>query len=428
MPFLHRQFRLHFLNALFVFAIVAGCSGDGGSTAPRTGAIHVIVETNGDTTDRNGYLLTVSNGPSRQVHSDNEVVITGIAAGVHTVTLSNLDSFCTEDLEGLTRQVTVVAGDTSTVDDFTVRCLAPRGNLTVTSITTGVDIDGDGYRLDDGRSVFAYVDANGTFVEELPFGTYAVRITGVARNCTVSGPVERTVTISASSNPTIAISVDCVAVPVVTGFPFDDPAGDTLPTTRTGQPRAHDLLAIRGLYVADSVIVTLRFAGPVGPPGQPNALFGYLQIDSDEDAQTGTTPASNYFGGNSRIGVDFTVYLDDATASTVPLGAVRIPISFAGDSVVIRIPLARLNNDDGNFRLALALASLNRRTDFAPNDGNFVARRPAARSSSVAASDTSGRPFSMSRAGEQRQQVVGDMSQTRTAAIRARSSWGPTPR
>jgi len=216
---------------------------------------------------------------------------------------------------------------------------------------------------------------------------------------------------------------------VVTGFPFDDPAGDTLPTTRTGQPRAHDLLAIRGRYVADSVFVTLRFAGPVGPPGQPNALFGFFQIDSDENRQTGLEPTSNYFGGNSPIGVDFTVDLYDATASTVPLWflggaeAVRIPISFAGDSVVIRIPLARLNNDDGNFRLALDL-----RTDLAPNDGNFVARRPATRSSSMAASETRGTPFSMFRAGEQRQQVVGDKSQTRTAAIRARPTWGPTPR
>jgi len=164
-------------------------------------------------------------------------------------------------------------------------------------------------------------------------------------------------------------------------FTFADPRGDTLPTSRVDRPRAHDLVAITGRYVVDSVFITLRFAGPVGTAGSFDAVKGLVDFDVDENAATGDRPVLNMFGGSATIGVDFTIDLFTADGTSAPLfsdigtGIARVPVRYAGDSVVIRLPLTRLNGDEGNFRFALVLGTQDRLSEIAPNAGHLSARR-----------------------------------------------------
>ena len=168
----------------------------------------------------------------------------------------------------------------------------------------------------------------------------------------------------------------------ITAFSVADPAGDTLAPGASGFPRARDVIAARGDFRRDSLIITLTFAGPVGPvsAGGPAATGGYLELDIDNDANTGSRPRSSAFGASANLGVDYEINLFNATASTVNVEAlsggtaVAVPATFTGNTLVIRIPLQALGNDDGRFALVGLLGTVDRPTDYFPNSGAVLAR------------------------------------------------------
>jgi Tol biopolymer transport system component len=86
------------------------------------------------------------------------------------------------------------------------------GSLEVSTVTTGTDIDADGYTVTvDGGSSQA-IDANGTVtVSNLSAGDHVVLLGGVAANCTVAGDNPRTVAVAAGSTASTTFSVACVA-------------------------------------------------------------------------------------------------------------------------------------------------------------------------------------------------------------------------
>lgn len=168
----------------------------------------------------------------------------------------------------------------------------------------------------------------------------------------------------------------------ISAFSISDPAGDTITSGAAGFPRARDVVAARGEFRRDSLILTLTFAGPVGPvsAGGPTATGGYLEIDIDNDPSTGTRSTSNSFGASANLGVDYEVDLFTATATTVsieafPSGATAaVSASFSGNSLVIRIPFTALGNDDGRFGFVGLVGTVDRPTDYFPNSGAVAAR------------------------------------------------------
>jgi len=88
----------------------------------------------------------------------------------------------------------------------------PTGNLSVTTSTTGSNLDPDGYTITvDGGSPQA-IGINGSVsYSNLPAGSHAVAISGVAGNCTVSGGTSQTVTVPSGGTATAAFSVSCSA-------------------------------------------------------------------------------------------------------------------------------------------------------------------------------------------------------------------------
>ncbi len=183
--------------------------------------------------------------------------------------------------------------------------------------------------------------------------------------------------------PVLVFSARAIAPDAgIVAFTGADPAGDTLAPGASGFPRARDVIATRGDFRRDSLIITVTFAGPVGPvsAGGTAATAGYLELDIDNDANTGSRPRSNSFGASANLGVDFEINLFTATASTVTVEAVSggataaVPASFSGNTLVIRIPLLALGNDDGRFAMVGLLGTVDRPTDYFPNSGAVLAR------------------------------------------------------
>lgn len=92
------------------------------------------------------------------------------------------------------------------------------GNLTVTTATTGSDLDPDGYAVavDGGAAQAIGVNASVT-VNDLAAGSHTVVLSGVASNCTTGGGASQTVTVPAGGSTSASFAVTCQAPPPTTG-------------------------------------------------------------------------------------------------------------------------------------------------------------------------------------------------------------------
>jgi len=99
-------------------------------------------------------------------------------------------------------------------DDNPVNPIVDTGTLSVTTVTTGDDIDSDGYTLMIDGSQSGSIGANATrSFPDFVVGPYLVELSGVAANCTVSGSNPRTENITKDATTTTRFDVSCQAVP-----------------------------------------------------------------------------------------------------------------------------------------------------------------------------------------------------------------------
>ena len=84
------------------------------------------------------------------------------------------------------------------------------GSIQVTTITTGQDLDPDGYtcRLDGTQSWSIGINDAQTHTG-IETGSHSVELTGVEANCTVSGGATRSVTVRADQPAEVSYSVAC---------------------------------------------------------------------------------------------------------------------------------------------------------------------------------------------------------------------------
>jgi hypothetical protein len=188
------------------------------------------------------------------------------------------------------------------------------------------------------------------------------------------------VQITAGVVSTVAFAVTCVAQPKVT-LPAADPVGDTLATGSTTAPAAIDLRNVAVRYATSSVIFSFKFTFPIVSAARAaaNSLYGFFELDVDENTATGNPPAINLFGGAASQGVEYHVDFFTATDTSVAVvntagTTTRVPAVFNGDSVVVTIPLQVLGNDDGNMSLTAVFGTSDRPTDVFPNSGVALAR------------------------------------------------------
>ncbi|HMC19395.1 MAG TPA: hypothetical protein VKH16_09200 [Gemmatimonadales bacterium] len=186
---------------------------------PTTGDLTVTTGTSGSNIDADGYTVTVDGNASKSIGTNGSVTFTGLSAASHTVVLSGVASNCSVS-GGPSRTVSVPADGTASTS-FSVSCTAPppqTGNLTVTTSTTGSNLDPDGYTatVDGGASQAIGTNGSVTF-SGLSAASHTVVLSGVASNCSVTGGMSRTVSVPAGGTASTSFSVSCTAPPPETG-------------------------------------------------------------------------------------------------------------------------------------------------------------------------------------------------------------------
>jgi hypothetical protein len=176
--------------------------------------------------------------------------------------------------------------------------------------------------------------------------------------------------------------------PNVRQYAITDPQGDTL-ASPYAVSRAHDVLNLEATPQGDTLFVSLRFANLVQPFSSraTNALLGIIDFDIDDDPATGVLPIADQFGATSRLGAEWSLFLEDSTVADggrrvalrhIATGEVFwIPGSFDGTAVVAHVPLARLQAREGsNIRMVGVLGNVERPSDFVPNEGSMLIALP----------------------------------------------------
>ena len=163
-----------------------------------------------------------------------------------------------------------------------------------------------------------------------------------------------------------------------------DPIGDTFGTGAV----QHDITSFSAYYTTTELIVSVTFAGTIAPgdSGQPNAVVGFIDFDTDQDSTTGILSNVDFYSPyTTGLGVDYCVDLflySSATGDTSVLddtGAEvgKAPVSFTSNSFTVRVPLALIGGDDGIVDTATVLGTILEPTDACPNGGYITSSSAA---------------------------------------------------
>ena len=226
-----RVARSRSLFTLVALFITAAC--DDPISPPSDGAIRAVVTPSGEDITVQGLLVSVANGPLRQLDSGRlEVTIIGVEPGVHMVQLGGLAVNC--QVQGTNpRPVTVQSNDTTTAE-FNMACAARVGSVRVTTATTGTDLDPDGYTALVIGGPSRAVPVNGTATAaNVREGQRLVTLDGVAPNCAITGADTTAVVVQLGGTSDVAFAIECVtfgglAVTVATTGVDPDANGYTL--------------------------------------------------------------------------------------------------------------------------------------------------------------------------------------------------------
>ena len=172
----------------------------------------------------------------------------------------------------------------------------------------------------------------------------------------------------------------------VIAFNLVDPAGDTLSAPAGALSRAVDLIGLRGDFKRDSLIVTATFTGPVLPGFPPTgSVAGFVEFDIDDSPATGDGSTSNFFGASASVGIEYWLGFFSPNGTRVGLYGLErdtdVAATFSGNTIVARIPMSKLANDDGNFTVVGVVGPTERPTDIFPNSGQTQIRRSVVSSS-----------------------------------------------
>jgi hypothetical protein len=251
------------------------------SCTATTGNLTVSTSTTGSNLDPDGYTATVDGGASQAVGTNGSVTFSGLSAGNHTVVLSGVAGNCTVS-GGTSRTVNVPGGGTATAS-FAISCAATTGNVTVSTSTTGSNLDPDGYTvtLDGGASQAIATNGSVTF-SGLPAGNHTVVLSGVAANCTVSGGSSRTVNVPSGGTASASFSITCAATP--------PPSGNLTVTTNTTGSNLD----------SDGYTVTLDGGASQAIATNGSVTFSGLPAGSHTVVLSGVAANCTVSGGNSQ--------------------------------------------------------------------------------------------------------------------------------
>lgn len=248
---------------LVMLALVAtSCGDDDPNNPPTTGSIQASATTTGAELDADGYSVSVDGGAGQALSINGSVTFSNQTAGSHDVELSGVAANCTVTGDN-PASVSVTAGSTATAS-FTITCSATTGDLEVTTVSTGSDIDTDGYTVSVDGGATQAITANGTLtVSSLDAGDHTVELGGVAANCSVGGMNPRTVGVTSGATAQTQFDVTCdpIAGPtgdlkvvnVTMGNSLDDAYSVNIDAAPTALP-ANDSVTVTALSAGDHTV------------------------------------------------------------------------------------------------------------------------------------------------------------------------------
>ncbi len=164
------------------------------------------------------------------------------------------------------------------------------------------------------------------------------------------------------------------------GIPYavvGDPTGDTF----GGGALQLDIIQLSATTNGSQLMVSVSFAGSISPgdSGNPDAVVGFIDLDTDQNTSTGVSNVGLFCPAPPMIGADFYVFLfayDSATGMAELLdstGALvgTVPVAFQSQSFGVDLPLSLLS-DDGTVDVATVLGTFQEPTDCAPNGATLT--------------------------------------------------------
>jgi len=123
-----------------------------------------------------------------------------------------------------------------------------------------------------------------------------------------------------------------------------DPIGD-----ETG---SYDVTMMNALFDTNYLYIEAQFLGDVIPHGAgeitPGALYGYIDIDIDQNFFTGDISYIDFWGGYSDLGVEYMIDLFSLKlVNTSTFEETDFEITWGANSILATISLTDLGNDDG---------------------------------------------------------------------------------
>lgn len=156
-----------------------------------------------------------------------------------------------------------------------------------------------------------------------------------------------------------------------------DPAGDEFSTGASAGLVPPDITRLTAWPSAGNLMVVIDFVNDVklDVVGGPNEVYGFLDIDADQNPATGTQARTDEFGGSTGMGMDFWVQLWTAGSGVMSIadsnGVVVGTFTSEVSANVLRmvIPLSLIGGDEGLVDLAMLVGTSQEETDIAPDTG-----------------------------------------------------------
>jgi len=190
------------------------------ATTLAPGSIKITTATTGSNPDADGYSVRVDAESDQPIGPNATVTIAAVSVGSHTLSLSGVEWNCS--VNGANPRTVSVAGGATTETVFAVTC-GPGNSLVVTTVTTGVDVDANGYHVGATKTCWgtpdcricptcgdADVPVNGTAtISGLQSGDYLVELSGVASNCGITASPPSIVAVPGA----VEFDIACAPIP-----------------------------------------------------------------------------------------------------------------------------------------------------------------------------------------------------------------------
>jgi len=237
-----------------------------------TGDLRVTANTTGSPLDPDGYTVSVDGGGAVNLGVNGDTItLSSTPEGDRSVLLGDIDPGCVATSPNPATASVPAGGEVLAV--FDVECTMDLGAIELTTVTTGDDVDPDGYTVSlDGGAAQAIANDDVIVFDALAVGSHSLLLDGIAVNCTVQGDNPEMPVVLANDTTDVTMTVDCAEIP------------NLAPTVTISSPDTTSTVAPLHVEPGDPV----TFTGAATDPEDGALTGGSLVWVSNVDGQIGT--------------------------------------------------------------------------------------------------------------------------------------------